>query len=83
MKIDDEYERALIQIGFKLQELRIKKGFPTSQAFADAYDLPRDQYYRMENGKSNLNLKSLIRIVKIHKLSLEDFFCLLLDRAAA
>jgi hypothetical protein len=83
MNVDSEYERALIMIGFKLQELRRKKGFATSQSFADAYDLPRDQYDKMENGNSNLNLKSLVRVLKIHRLSLEDFFCLLLDRAAA
>jgi hypothetical protein len=37
--------------------------------------LPEIQYWRIENGKTNLTLKSLTKLLSIHKLTLEDFFC--------
>jgi hypothetical protein len=79
----DEYQRTLSQIGFKFQELRIKKGFSTCNSFSEAYDLPAIQYSRIEEGRSNLTLKSLMRVLQIHQLSLEDFICLVLNKAAA
>jgi hypothetical protein len=68
-------EAKLKQIGAGLSELRKKKGYDTIRDFAKAYKLPEIQYWRIENGKTNLTLKSLTRLLKIHKLTLEDFFC--------
>jgi hypothetical protein len=65
----------LKQIGVGLSELRKQKGYDTIRDFAKAYKLPEIQYWRIENGKTNLTLKSLTRLLKIHKLTLEDFFC--------
>ena len=65
----------LKQIGTGLSELRKRKGYDTIRDFAKAYKLPEIQYWRIENGKTNLTLKSLTRLLKIHKLTLEDFFC--------
>ena len=65
----------LKQIGEGLSELRKNKGYDTIRDFAKAYKLPEIQYWRIENGKTNLTLKSLTRLLHIHKLSLEDFFC--------
>jgi transcriptional regulator with XRE-family HTH domain len=65
----------LKQIGAGLSELRKKKGYDTIRDFAKAYKLPEIQYWRIENGKTNLTLKSLTKLLKIHKLTLEDFFC--------
>lgn len=65
----------LKQIGIGLSELRKRKGYDTIRDFAKAYKLPEIQYWRIENGKTNLTLKSLTKLLKIHKLSLEDFFC--------
>lgn len=67
------------QIGARLAELRIKKGYPTIKEFVQKYDLPEIQYWRMEKGKSNLTLKSLTRILSIHNLSVQDFFCMVED----
>ena len=44
---------------------------------AERYDLPEIQYWRMERGKANITLKSLSRILHIHRLTLHDFFCLM------
>ena len=65
----------LKQIGTGLSELRKRKGYDTIRDFAKAYKLPEIQYWRIENGKTNLTLKSLTKLLKIHKLTLEDFFC--------
>lgn len=65
----------LKQIGAGLSELRKKKGYDTIRDFAKAYKLPEIQYWRIENGKTNLTLKSLTKLLKIHKMTLEDFFC--------
>jgi transcriptional regulator with XRE-family HTH domain len=62
-------------IGTELGKLRKKKGFSTIKEFATRYNLPAIQYWRIEKGKANLTIKSLGRILKIHKVSFEDFFC--------
>jgi transcriptional regulator with XRE-family HTH domain len=42
--------------------------------FANDYDLPRMQFWRIEKGKVNLTVKSLLKILTIHNTSLADFF---------
>jgi transcriptional regulator with XRE-family HTH domain len=65
----------LEQIGAKLRELREEKGYDSIKDFANDHDLPMIQYWRIEKGKANLTLKSLTRILAIHSLTMEDFFC--------
>ena len=62
-------------IGTQLGKMRVKKGFSTIKEFATKYHLPAIQYWRIEKGKANLTIKSLGRILAIHKISFEDFFC--------
>jgi transcriptional regulator with XRE-family HTH domain len=71
-----QYNKVLMEIGLRLTELREKKGFSTIKEFNLKYDLPEIQYWRMERGKANITLKSLLRILSIHKLTLQEFFCL-------
>lgn len=68
-------KKMLVEIGAHLARLREKKGFSTIREFTQKYDLPEIQYWRMEKGKANITLKSLMKILSIHKLTLEDFFC--------
>jgi transcriptional regulator with XRE-family HTH domain len=75
MKSQKAFNNILSLIGATLAELRQKKGYPTIKAFALKYDLPKIQYWRIEKGKVNITLKSLVKILNIHKLSLPDFFC--------
>ena len=65
----------LEQIGLKLRDLREKKGYDSIKEFALDHDLPMIQYWRIEKGKANLTLKSLLRLLSIHSLSVEEFFC--------
>jgi transcriptional regulator with XRE-family HTH domain len=83
MKSNKAFNNLLADIGSCLAELRVKKGYHTIKAFAERYDLPEIQYWRIEKGKANITLKSLSRILHIHRLSLHDFFCLMQDERLA
>lgn len=63
----------LKKIGERLKELRIEGGYTSYEKFAWDNELNRVQYWRMESG-ANVTIKSLIKVVNIHKLSLEEFF---------
>ena len=64
----------LEKIGYKLRELRIKKGYSSYETFAFDNNLPRMQYWRIEKGKTNITIKSLVKILKLHSISLAEFF---------
>lgn len=83
MKSNKLFQDTLSTMGAQLAHLRVKKGYPTVRAFTDKYNLPEIQYWRMEKGKANVTLKSLMKILTIHKISLQDFFCLLNDEKLA
>lgn len=62
------------RIGERVKELRIKKGYTSYETFAFENDLPRVQYGRLERGAANFKMASLLRVLDIHKVNLEDFF---------
>lgn len=66
-------EPRLNQIAQKLKQLRLDKGYSSYEVFAFEHELPRVGYGRHEQG-SNLTLKSLLRLLDIHQVSLADFF---------
>ena len=69
----DAADPRLKQIAQKLKQLRLDKGYSSYEAFAFDHELPRVGYGRHEQG-SNLTLKSLLRLLDIHQVSLADFF---------
>ena len=71
---DKSVERTLEEIGQKLRTLRKKQGYTSAESFAYDHDLPRVHYWRIESGKVNITLKSLYKILSIHKMSIEEFF---------
>ena len=71
MEFNDEI---LIKIGDKLRELRVKNGYSSYETFAFDNELPRMHYWRIEKGKTNLTIKSLVKILNIFNVSLSDFF---------
>ena len=71
---EEFFKDTLERIGAKLTELRKQKGYSSHEDFAYDYDLPRVQYWRIEKGKANVTIRSLYRILAIHKLSVEEFF---------
>lgn len=60
-------------IADRIKELRIKSGYTSYETFAIENGLPRKNYWRMETGE-NFTINTLIRILKIHGVSLEEFF---------
>jgi transcriptional regulator with XRE-family HTH domain len=67
-------EKLLKEIGARLKKLRVKKGYNSYESFAIDFDLSRMQYWRMENGKTNLTIRSLLKLLDIHNINIEDFF---------
>lgn len=60
-------------IAKKIRQLRIEANYTSAESFAYDKDINRVQYWRVENG-TNLTLKTLLKILDIHKISLSDFF---------
>ena len=74
MKEEEVLSNLLKRVGLKLTELRKQKGYTSHEDFAFDHDIPRVQYWRIEKGQTNVTMKSLIRLLAIHKLTVEEFF---------
>ena len=66
-------EERLKQIGAKLRRIRLERGYTSYESFAWDHELPRMQYWRMENGK-NFTFISLIKILDALEMPLSEFF---------
>lgn len=66
-------DKRLVLIGDKIKKLRIEAGYTSSESFANQYDLSRVHYWRIEKG-TNLTMESLLKILDIHHLNLNQFF---------
>lgn len=70
---DKNIELKINQISKKLKEIRLSKGYTSYETFAFDNNLNRVQYWRIESG-SNITLKTLLKVLEIHQISLEEFF---------
>ncbi|GIQ57155.1 hypothetical protein Flavo103_02910 [Flavobacterium collinsii] len=70
---EEETLLRLEKIAKKIKQLRKEKGFTSFESFAYEYEINRVQYWRIESG-GNITLKTLIKVLDIHKITLEDFF---------
>jgi len=61
------------KIGAELKSMRLLAGFSNYEVFADKNKLSKIQYFKMEKG-TNFTLKSLDRVLKIHDISIINFF---------
>lgn len=66
-------DKRIKQIAEKIKKLRIDSGYTSHENFAWDNGLSRVQYWRVESG-ANITLKTLLKILDIHKISLEKFF---------
>lgn len=62
----------LTAIGQTLAGLRIKAGYPTLKGFAQAHGLAEIQYWRIEHGKANTSVKTLVKLARIHGVEVKD-----------
>jgi transcriptional regulator with XRE-family HTH domain len=74
VKEKEALDTTLRKIGSKLKDLRVKLGYTSHEDFAYDHDIPRMQYWRIEKGKANLTMKSLSRLLAIHKMTIQEFF---------
>jgi len=72
-KEDKELDNEILQIAEKIKTLRKEKGYTSYETFAYDFDINRVQYYRIEKGQ-NITLKTLIKVLKIHNLTIQEFF---------
>ncbi len=66
-------QEELNAIALRLKELRKAKGYSNYEHIAFDLEMSRSAYWRLETG-ANFELKTLIKICKLLKVSLEDFF---------
>lgn len=73
--LEDFQKEELELIGKKIKYLRIKNGYSNYEDFAYEADIARAQYGKYENG-ANLMITTLMKILKMHNISLAEFFTL-------
>lgn len=66
-------EERILNISKKLRILREDAGYGSYEFFAWEHKIPRVQYWRMEKG-TNFTIKSLLRVLDAHEITLKDFF---------
>lgn len=69
----DDFSKITLSIGEKIKFLRINAGYKSYEVFAWENNLSRIQYWKMEKG-TNCTLKSLHKVLSIHKLTYKEFF---------
>ena len=69
----EDFERLIKSIADKLKQMRIDAGFSSYENFAWKYEIGRMQYWKMEKG-TNFTMKSLIKVLNAHNMSLKSFF---------
>jgi transcriptional regulator with XRE-family HTH domain len=73
MLMESETE-VLKKIGNRLKKLREDKGFTSYEHFAIEHDLSRMHYWKIEKGKANITIRTLLKILALHKTTIIEFF---------
>jgi transcriptional regulator with XRE-family HTH domain len=68
-KITDRFQA----VGKRIKALRVEAGYTSYETFAIEHNLARKSYWDWEKG-SNYKFETLIRIIDIHGITLEEFF---------
>jgi transcriptional regulator with XRE-family HTH domain len=63
----------LKQLGRRIREIRIKKGYTNYEIFAYEHNLPRAQFGRYEQGH-DLKYSSLLKVIRAFGMTLDEFF---------
>lgn len=73
LKKESEETKYLKQVGDRLKYYRKKAGYTNYEYFAYENDISRPQYGKYEAG-ANIQLNTLMKILKALNVSLEEFF---------
>lgn len=71
----NDFGKLILRIGDALKQLRLEKGYDNLSDFVKAFELPMIHYWRIESGKTNMTLRSLMRVLDIHEIPINEFFC--------
>jgi transcriptional regulator with XRE-family HTH domain len=72
--VTPEHLARIKKIGERVKELRVKAGYTSYETFAFDNEIPRVQYGRLERGAVNFKVATLMRILDIHGIGLDEFF---------
>lgn len=72
--MDEKQITDIQKIAEKVKKLRIEKGYTSYRNFADDHEIEPKQYWKLEEGKVDFRISSLLRILEIHNITLEAFF---------
>lgn len=70
----EQLNKLIPKISERLKQLRIDRGYTSYRNFADDHEIDAKQYWRIEEGKLDYRMGSLLRILEIHNVTLEEFF---------
>ena len=73
MKADFTKEDALKNLGIRIKDLRIKKGYTSYEYFAYDHNISRAQFGRYERGE-DLRFSTLVKIINAFDMTIEEFF---------
>ena len=74
MPTEKKTDKVFIQkLSKRIKQLRIDKGYSSYEYFAYDHNISRPQYGKYEAG-ANIQLNTLIKILKAMNISLEEFF---------
>lgn len=68
-----DLEKSLTQLGERIKQLRIDRGYSSYEQFAFEHEISRSQFGRYENGE-DLRFSSLIKVINALGVTLEEFF---------
>ncbi len=72
-RIKKNVEPELTELGKRIRELRLERGYTSAEKFAIDHKLSRVSYTKCETG-SNLTYITLRRLLKVFKISIQEFF---------
>jgi transcriptional regulator with XRE-family HTH domain len=72
--IKEENQDRFKAVGDRIKELRVKAGYSSHEQFAYDNSLQAKQVWRLESGKFDIKLSTLLRLLNIHGITLEEFF---------
>ncbi|MEP1782104.1 helix-turn-helix transcriptional regulator [Reichenbachiella sp.] len=74
-QMDKKYrDKKVKAIGNRIKQLRIDAGYGSYVEFGINNKLDPKQVWRLEAGAANFTIDTLLRILEIHDLSLNEFF---------
>jgi transcriptional regulator with XRE-family HTH domain len=72
-KQQDREMMRFTQLGKRIKQLRIEKGYTNSEFFAYDHEINRSQYGKYERGE-DMRISSLFKIMDAHGISIKEFF---------